>query len=296
MIEGAWLQFFAGDVACGDAACFAPWVETPGFAGASLNGLVDPRKWLDAEWRDIARSLGVVPTGMRGMHRKGYEWTQAAYGLSVLGALRRGSRSLGVGAGHEALVYWLAAKGLSVVATDLYEGDWATEGAHEGDAEVMDHPWRYAPFALPPVDLQFRRMDAKRLEFEDDSFDIVFSLSSIEHVGTKMDASASMREMGRVLRPGGYAVIATECVLNGAPHPAYFSPEELAQYVVAPSGLNLIQSVSLLAPTAFLDCAVKVPEEALRTPHLSLTDGTCIWTSVLLFMVKSVLDMRNEVR
>ncbi len=296
MIEGAWLHFFAGDVAYGDAACFAPWVQTPGFAEASLNGLVDPRKWLDAEWRDIARSLGVVPTGMRGMHRKGYEWTQAAFGLSVLGALRRGSRSLGVGAGHEVLVYWLAAKGLSVVAIDLYEGEWAREGAREGDAEVMGHPWRYAPFALPPVDLQFRRMDGRMLEFEDNSFDIVFSLSSIEHFGTKADASASMREMGRVLRPGGYAVIATECILNGALHPAYFSPEELAQYVVAPSGLDLIQPVRLTAPRAFGECPVKVPEDALRTPHLSLTDGTCIWTSVLLFMVKPVLNMRNEVR
>ena len=140
MIEGEWLQFFSGDIAYGDAACFAPWVQAPAYTGASLNGLVDPRKWLDAEWRDMARSLGVVPTGMRGMHRKGYEWTQAAYGLRALGALKRGSRSLGVGSGHEALVYWLAANGTSVVATDLYEGEWAEEGAHEGDVQVIGQP------------------------------------------------------------------------------------------------------------------------------------------------------------
>ena len=287
MDGGAWLHFFGDDIAYGDAACFAPWVQTRSFTDASLNGLVDPRKWLDAEWRDIARSLGVVPTGMRGMHRKGYEWTQAAYGLRVLGALKRGSRSLGVGAGHEAFAYWLAAEGASVIATDLYERDWAEEGAHEGDSQVIGHPWRYAPFALPAVDLEFRRMDGRRLEFDDSSFDTVFSLSSIEHFGTKSDASTSMSEMGRVLRPGGHAVIATECVLNGAPHPAYFSPEELAQYVVAPSGLQLVQPVSLCAPRAFLEFPVKVPEDALRCPHLSLTDGTCIWTSVVLFMVKS---------
>ena len=84
MDGGAWLHFFGDDIAYGDAACFAPWVQTRSFTDASLNGLVDPRKWLDAEWRDIARSLGVVPTGMRGMHRKGYEWTQAA----LMAALR----------------------------------------------------------------------------------------------------------------------------------------------------------------------------------------------------------------
>ncbi|HEY5485427.1 MAG TPA: class I SAM-dependent methyltransferase [Candidatus Cryosericum sp.] len=286
MTEGAWLQFFSGDVPYGDATCFAPWVQSPAFTGALLNGLVDPRKWLDPSWRDIARSLAVVRTDMRGMHRKAYEWTQAAYGLRCLGALRRGSRSLGVGAGHEALVYWLAANGSSVVATDLYEGEWVKGGAHEGDAQVISHPYRYAPFALPPVALEFRRMDGRSLAFEGASFDVVFSLSSIEHFGTKSDASTAMSEIGRVLRPGGYAVIATECVLNGAPHPAYFSPEELAHYVVSPSGLELVQPVSLLAPRAFLDSPVRVPEDTLQTPHLSLTDGTSIWTSVLLFMVK----------
>jgi SAM-dependent methyltransferase len=286
MTEGSWLHFFTGDVAYGDATCFAPWVRTPAFMGASLNGLVDPRKWLVADWRSIARSLGVVPTDMRNMHRKGFEWAQSAYGLRALGALRRGSSALGVGAGHEALVYWLAANGLSVVATDLYEGAWAEAGAREGDADVIDHPDRYAPFALPAVDLQFRRMDGRSLAFDDASFDIVFSLSSIEHFGTKADASTSMTEMGRVLRPGGCAVIATECVLNRVPHPAYFSPEELAQYVVAPSGLELVQPVSLMAPRAFVECPVKVPEDALRAPHLSLTDGACIWTSIVLFMVK----------
>ena len=41
------------------------------------------------------------------------------------------------------------------------------------------------------------------LEFEDGSFDAVFSLSSIEHFGSWADIRRSAEEIGRVLRPGG---------------------------------------------------------------------------------------------
>jgi ubiquinone/menaquinone biosynthesis C-methylase UbiE len=60
-------------------------------------------------------------------------------------------------------------------------------------------------------------MDAKELEFEDGSFDAVFSLPSIEHFGTWADIRRSAREIGRVLRPGGAAFIATECFLGVGP-------------------------------------------------------------------------------
>jgi SAM-dependent methyltransferase len=43
-------------------------------------------------------------------------------------------------------------------------------------------------------------MDAQRLKFDDESFDKVFSFHCIEHVP---DLGAALREMDRVLRPGG---------------------------------------------------------------------------------------------
>ena len=40
-----------------------------------------------------------------------------------LGALREDARVLGVGAGHEATIYWLTRQVGQVVATDLYEAE-----------------------------------------------------------------------------------------------------------------------------------------------------------------------------
>jgi SAM-dependent methyltransferase len=48
-------------------------------------------------------------------------------------------------------------------------------------------------------------MDAQRLAFDDESFDKVFSLHCIEHVA---DLGAALREIDRVLRPGGWALLA----------------------------------------------------------------------------------------
>jgi SAM-dependent methyltransferase len=53
-------------------------------------------------------------------------------------------------------------------------------------------------------------MDARALDFPDDSFDAVVSFSSIEHFGDADDIARAASEIGRVLRPGGYAFLVTE--------------------------------------------------------------------------------------
>lgn len=49
--------------------------------------------------------------------------------------------------------------------------------------------------------------DGRNLRFEDDSFDIVTSFSAIEHMPSATDRSQAVREMVRVLKPGGLIIL-----------------------------------------------------------------------------------------
>lgn len=172
--------------------------------------LANPAKWDNPEWLRLLKSLEVVPHHKIAMHGKSYEWTQLLFGLTRLGVLSESTAVLSVGAGHECPLYWLANRVREVVATDLYEGRWQSDGAMEGEASVLANPDAYAPFDYRRDRLRFLRMDGRALEFPDQTFDVVFSLSSIEHFGGLPGARSSMLEMTRVLKPGGVLALATE--------------------------------------------------------------------------------------
>jgi SAM-dependent methyltransferase len=62
------------------------------------------------------------------------------------------------------------------------------------------------PPDLPPKSLRFMREDANHLPFEDDSFDVVLSWGSVEHMaGGYLQA---LREVKRVLKPDGLFMVA----------------------------------------------------------------------------------------
>jgi SAM-dependent methyltransferase len=55
--------------------------------------------------------------------------------------------------------------------------------------------------------VHFATQDARSLDYEDAAFDIVYSMSVIEHVEGERGDSQSIQEMVRVLRPGGLLLI-----------------------------------------------------------------------------------------
>ena len=87
-----------------------------------------------------------------------------------LGALREDARVLGVGAGHEATIYWLTTKVGQVVATDLYEADDAWSET-DSSAEMLTDPGKFWEGRWDPERLEVRDMNALELDFPDDSFD-----------------------------------------------------------------------------------------------------------------------------
>jgi SAM-dependent methyltransferase len=268
-----------------------PTKDTGRLAGRSgerlpLNAVCEPSFWDDGEWRGYGRALG-IPQDEGWYHRKAWEWTQCAYGLERLNALGRNKFVLGVGTGHERVLYYMANRSALTVATDLYSGDFSDSPAQEADPAFLKDPARFAPFVYDQRRLLALPADGCHLPFQSGSFDVVYSLSSIEHFGGHERASEAMREMNRVLSPGGTACVATELVLEGGPHPAYFTLEHLNKYVVGPAGMSLVEPLADGRPSlGLLNDPVVLPEDYQKTPHIVLQEGPWKFTSVCLFMRK----------
>ena len=279
-------EFFLDPISVGSPELFSPYVKNPPYKGPQLNELANPYKWIDSNWRRFAKDLQVVPTSLPGMHRKAFEWVQTIYGSTILGKMNSEPIVLGVGTGHEPIVYWMAKHCRKVYATDLFRGEWIHGSALEGDPSVLKHPEKFQPFEYPKERLTFLPMDGCHLAFKEDFFDLVFSLSSIEHFGGKNNAAQAMTEMERVLKIGGLAIVATEYLLNQKEHTDFFNERDLLEYVIKPSRMKLIQDIAFNVPKIFFERPLRMPSQKYSTPHMSLTDGDLIWTSIILFFEK----------
>ena len=253
----------------------------------SLNRLCRPDAWDDPRWLMFNRALQ-LPVGEHRFHRKAFEWTHCVYGLEQLGALTPEARVLGVAAGHECVLYYMANRVREVVATDLYDGAFAGGLAAEADPTFLSHPERYAPFPYHRSALRAESADALSLPFSDNEFDVVYSLSSIEHFGGHTGSAQGMREMARVVRPGGVCCISTEWILEGGDDGEFFTPDSFHRYVLETPGLELIDDAIDDRPPdrALIDDPVWTDGDVEKTPHMVMGRGRLRWTSVVVFLRK----------
>lgn len=103
-------------------------------------------------------------------------------------------RALGIGEREGGLSLWLAAQGMEVVCSDLGPFLPSTKELH-------------ARFGVQQ-NITYAQADATRLPFDDASFDVVFFKSVIGALGTKQKQSLALKEMHRVLKPGGVLLFA----------------------------------------------------------------------------------------
>jgi SAM-dependent methyltransferase len=250
------------------------------------------------------------------LRRKFWEYAMLGLYLEEVGALREDADVLSVAAGHEEPLYWLANRAGRVVATDIYgEGSFAVDG-READRSMLEDPGQWAPYPYREDHLEVRSMDALALEFPDAAFDVVFSLSSIEHFGPPESIQRAAAEMSRVLKPGGHLVIVTEYLIK--PHPLdwpplqaaikvlsggrrcenatlrqrltdTFRPRELRRDVIAPTGLEPIQPLdTTLSPSTFENVITWIGDAPMRPatgrdyPHILLKGHGSPWTSAFV--------------
>lgn len=205
--------------------------------------LADIVDWQDPEFQAIASMLMSSDQS-----RKAWEFIHVYQGLKQLGLLNETSKALGLGVGHECLIYAFTNVCQEVVATDLYRSqEWTT--ASMAVQEVYDK----SPFPYQRERLTVQHMDMTKIEYPDASFDFVWSCCAIEHVNNFQDLHQVYREIHRVLKPGGIAALTTE--FNNTDRPSYepnllFTDRQWAEVWL--TGMNpLVQGFELVEPLDF---------------------------------------------
>lgn len=224
------------------------------------------------------------------------------------GVLHDKSEVLGVGAGNEPTIFYLTRRVRRVFATDLYlpyEGHWA-----EADVSMLANPSDNWPFAWNPLRLVTQHMDGRDLRYEDASFDGVFSSGSIEHFGSLDQIQNSIREIYRVLKPGGVLALATEFRVEGPgigfPGIVMFTPELIQERIIGDLKWKLISPIdySLSAVTRRTEVSQKKAMKAflshvrkhkrllyheynqVQYPITLMRQDPYVWTSITIAMRK----------
>jgi len=137
----------------------------------------------------------------------------------------RGKKILDVGTRESILPHYLASKGAIVTACDLNEGE-----------------------IKPSDSITIVHADARDLPFEDESFDYVISSACIKHIPGWGDRTA-VKEMARVLKPGGKLALTTNYGESYVPYPCPFvkartyDKNSLYKRLVNPSRLRMVEPV-----------------------------------------------------
>lgn len=168
-------------------------------------------EWLD-RW---SRALGHPDplTQPQWSHRKVWEWCAISQALAERGMLDSGRLGLGFAVGTEPLASAFAARGATVLATDLAAADsdegWKATGQHAASKDAL---W-YAGL-VDRGDFErrvgFADADMRTLEGLLPIWDFVWSSCALEHLGTLDAGWDFVAASTRLLRPGGVAAHTTE--------------------------------------------------------------------------------------
>jgi hypothetical protein len=155
-------------------------------------------------------------------HRKQWEYAFAMKAMFASGLFNGGpKKTMGFAVGHEPTVSYLASKGVSVVATDLPPEDaetkgWVHTGQNMADTLAAINSRKIATMEQMEKFVSKEWVDMNVVERSKawqegvGSYDFLWSICSVEHVGSIRQALRFMVKSLELLKPGGTAVHTTE--------------------------------------------------------------------------------------
>lgn len=231
------------------------------------------------------------------IHRKDWEWALGIIAMKRFNRLNDKCIAIGIGAGREEVLFYLANHLKHVYATDIYDGK---QWNNFAPSDFPENPKKYAPFPYKEDALTVLKMDGTNIKFPSETFDIAFSFSSIEHFGGENHEGAlkSLKEIERVLKKEGIAVITTEYIINNKDHPEFFNRETIYSDLIDKlDSLKLVEPLDLRITTKTLDTVIDYPDAVYwdtsdddefkkKHPLILIKVGNLLLTSVMLVFKK----------
>jgi hypothetical protein len=227
-------------------------------------------------------------------HRKHWEYAQILLGLEQLEVLDRGAMVLAVAAGQEELIFELTNRTRWAFATDIYgTGPFAER---EADMAMLRDPDSVARCAYSRRRLVVQCMDALDLRYENESFDAVYSLSSIEHFGGLDGVRTALTEQCRVAKVGGIVAFTTEVIINDADsyhdgHLLLSTADEIESVSQSVPGLSLIEPIDFSVSdrtkdkvTSLADALADSHKGHTEYPHIVVEQDGRWFTSIAVFL------------
>lgn len=223
-----------------------------------------------------------------GTSRKSWEVSIMAYGLDKLGCFSDTKTALGTGCLKESLIYLCAARFGHVHATDvayypLHDPRlrlWGGEGYTVEEVYESSILYDRSKLTVLPMDMM-------NLEFPDETFDVVWCSSSVEHCGGLNEILMCFIEAQRVLKPNGIFSITTEWNLTEG-EAVRFANVQTFDYSVMSRIEKTAPRLALVEPLSLerSDNPKNKEKEYMlgRTNHFH--GNSCDYTSVSLFWRK----------
>jgi 2-polyprenyl-3-methyl-5-hydroxy-6-metoxy-1,4-benzoquinol methylase len=158
-------------------------------------------------WRE---EIGEAPR----VHRKIWEHVFIAAHLEAAGMLTEGRKGLGFGVGQEPLPAVFAARGASVVGTDMAPDDaqaagWVSTAQHASSLAHLNQKG-LCPQDIFDARVSFATCDMTKIPASLRDFDFTWSSCSLEHLGSIKAGLEFIKASVKTLKAGGIAIHTTE--------------------------------------------------------------------------------------
>ena len=246
----------------------------------AISKYCDYEDWESEYFKEIASKIMNCNVQAVPIHRKLWEFVLGTLYLDSLGLWNEDAIGLSVAGGTERFLFFAANHIKRMVSADIYgTGNFASE---EATLNFYKDPVRFAPYPYRKDHLHVVNSNACDLRFPDGVFDFVVCFSSIEHFGGVLKATQALKEMHRVVKPGGAVFLTTDCTINGVVTNEVFHAHQLEE-IVRSSGLKMDVSIDCSLSDSTKKFVTDMRTGNLQQlPHLNLKLYRSVFTSVSL--------------